>query len=44
MTISDLADGDVVHPKDFAIICNAMAIRRYGLGAIQYKYEGEKVC
>ena len=29
MTISDLADGDVVHPKDFAIICNAMAIRRY---------------
>lgn len=44
MTISDLADKELISSKDFAIICNAMSIRRYGLGAIQYQYEGEKVC
>lgn len=37
ITISDLADTELVAPKMFALICNAMAIRRFGLGAIQYK-------
>lgn len=37
ITISDLADTEMVAPKMFALICNAMAIRRFGLGAIQYK-------
>lgn len=32
MTISDLADKDVISPKVFADICTAMAIRRFGLG------------
>lgn len=37
ITISDLADTELVAPKMFALICNAMAIRRFGLGAIQYR-------
>lgn len=35
ITISDLADTALVSPELFAIICNAMAIRRFGLGAIE---------
>ena len=42
MTISDLADSTLIQHKVFAVICNAMAIRRYGLGAIQYEIKGEK--
>ena len=34
ITISDLADTELVVPRMFALICNAMAIRRFGLGAI----------
>lgn len=34
IAISDLADAEVIPPKLFAVICNAIAIRRYGLGAI----------
>ena len=34
ITISDLADTELVAPRMFALICNAMAIRRFGLGAI----------
>lgn len=37
ITISDLADTELIVPRMFALICNAMAIRRFGLGAIQYK-------
>ena len=37
ITISDLADTELIAPKMFALICNAMAIRRFGLGAIQSK-------
>ena len=37
ITISDLADTELVAPRLFALICNAMAIRRFGLGAIHYK-------
>lgn len=35
LSVSDLADTDLIPPKMFALICNAMAIRRFGLGAIQ---------
>ena len=34
ITVSDLADTELISPKLFALICNAMAIRRFGLGAI----------
>ena len=37
LTVSDLADAELIPPKVFALICNAMAIRRFGLGAIQYE-------
>ena len=36
ITIGDLADREIVSPKMFSLVCNAMAIRRFGLGAIQY--------
>ncbi len=35
ISISDLADKELVSPKMFAVICNAMAIRRFGMKAIQ---------
>ena len=34
ITISDFADTELVAAKMFALICNAMAIRRFGLSAI----------
>ena len=37
ITISDLADTELVEPKMFALICNAMAIRRFGLGALEIR-------
>lgn len=44
ITISDLADTELIAPKMFALICNAMAIRRFGLGAIQYKERTAQIC
>lgn len=41
-TVSDLADADIIPPKIFGLICNAMAIRRFGLGAIHFNEEGTK--
>ena len=35
ITVSDLADADLVPPMLFRTICNAMAIRRFGLIAIR---------
>ena len=37
LTVSDLADTDLIPPKLFELICNAMAIRRYGVGAVKFK-------
>ena len=34
ITISDIADREIVSHKMFGIICNAMAIRRYGMNAV----------
>ena len=34
LTVSDLADTDLISQKMFAVICNAMAVRRFGLNAI----------
>ena len=34
ITVSDLSDADLVPPMLFRTICNAMAIRRFGLAAI----------
>ena len=35
LTVSDLSDADLVPPMLFRTICNAMAIRRFGLAAIK---------
>lgn len=35
ITVSDLADSDLVPPMLFRTICNAMAIRRFGIAAIK---------
>lgn len=42
LTISDLADTALVPPKIYGIICNAMAIRRFGLGAIHFTERGDE--
>lgn len=42
LTVRDLADSLVVPPKIFALICNAMAIRRFGIGAVENITNGEK--
>lgn len=34
--VKDLADADLISPKLFDLICNAMAIRRFGIGAIHF--------
>ena len=35
MNIADLADAKQISPKTFAVICNAMTVRRFGIGALQ---------
>lgn len=35
LTVADLADTDLIPPKIFELICNAMAIRRFGICAIK---------
>lgn len=37
LTVADLADTTIIEPKIFGVICNAMAIRRYGVGAVKFK-------
>lgn len=37
LSIDDLADTTVITPQMFEILCNAIAIRRFGLDAIQYR-------
>lgn len=39
ITIKDLADKDLIAPRIFDLIWNAMAIRRFGLGAIHFAFE-----
>lgn len=34
IALGDLADPELIQPKLFGVICNAIAIRRYGLEAI----------
>ena len=34
LTIADLADEQLISPKMFGIICNALAIRRFGIGVL----------
>lgn len=41
LTIADLADREVITPQMFEVLCNAIAIRRFGLDAIQYKGRSE---
>ena len=35
LTIRDLADRELISPKQFAAICNAMAIRRFGMSVLE---------
>lgn len=44
LSVCDLADESLVPPKTFRLICNAMAIRRFGLGALESMKRGEKQC
>lgn len=45
MTISDLADTELISPKMFAVLCNAMMIRRYGKNAVEImEKEGADRC
>ena len=45
ITVSDIADTELIANKMFAILCNAMAIRRYGMKAVEIaKKEGEEKC
>jgi hypothetical protein len=37
LTVADLADTTIIEAKIFGVICNAMAIRRYGVGAVKFK-------
>lgn len=39
MTISDLADKSIISEALFGLICNAMAIRRYGSAALMKEVE-----
>lgn len=39
ITVKDLADKEIINMRMFDLICNAMLIRRFGLGAINFKYE-----
>ena len=41
LTVSELADKSLVTPKVFGLICNAMAIRRFGLGALENMKRGD---
>ena len=34
LTVRDLADPEVISPKLFGLICNGMAVRRFGVGAL----------
>lgn len=40
IAVKDLADRDLIKTRIFILICNAMAIRRFGLGAIKLQPEG----
>lgn len=42
ITVKDLADTELISPKLFVLICNAMAIRRFGLGAIAAMKRGDE--
>ncbi|MBR3918303.1 MAG: hypothetical protein IKJ59_06155 [Clostridia bacterium] len=35
LDIQDLSDPDIIPFKEFGLICNAMTIRRFGIGAVQ---------
>ena len=39
ITIKDLADKELIRPRIFDLICNAMAIRRFGLDAVNFNSE-----
>lgn len=41
IALGDLADPELIPPKLFGVICNAIAIRRYGLQAIHAQPENK---
>ncbi len=41
ITIKDLADKELIAPRIFDLVCDAMAIRRFGLGALADMKRGE---
>ncbi len=43
LSVSDLADTELIRPQMFMLVCNAMAVRRFGMKAIRLAERGEKV-
>lgn len=37
LTASDLADTDLISPRMFTVICNAITVRRFGLNSIIFQ-------
>ncbi len=42
ITVTDLCDEQLISPKLFGVICNAMAIRRFGLNALHWEKEEQR--
>lgn len=42
LSVSDLADEDLITPNMFGLFCNAMSIRRFGLSAIYFNKGGRR--
>ncbi len=42
LSVCDLADTQLIPSKMFGLVCNAMEISRFGLGAINYKQNKQK--
>lgn len=41
LSVSDLADTELIRPQMFMLVCNAMAVRRFGMKAIRLAERGE---
>lgn len=42
LSVSDLADTELICPQIFMLVCNAMAVRRFGMKAVRLAERGKK--
>lgn len=42
LSVSDIADTGLIRPQMFMLVCNAMAVRRFGMKAIRLAERGKK--